>query len=179
MCADDQDTWPGNAVPEDPMMLNASPVARRGTWHETAGSRETTKGMPLPVDSQVALDAQHIDCVPALSNINRSKAAYIQGRVGGHQLDILLDTGASCSAVRSEYMPPKDLDPLRDIRLTNADGRELVPLGTTTMRMNLGNLEADQNFTVVKSLSAPAILGCDSQKGGYSHFQKNIVIFQL
>ena len=130
---------------------------------------------------QAALDAQHIDCIPALSNIIRSKAAYIQGRVGGHQLDILLDSGASCSVIHSEYVPPKDLDPLRDIRLTNADGRELVPLGTTTMRVNLGNLEADQNFTVVKSLSAPAILGCDflKREGIVIDFQKNIAIFQL
>ena len=136
--------WPGNAVPEGPVMLNASPVVRRDTWHETAGSRETTKGCLYPSSrrhSQAALDARHTDCVPALSNIIKSKAAYIQGRVGGYQLDILLDSGASCSVIRSEYVNPIDLDPLRDIRLTNADGRELAPLGTTTMRVNLGNLE--------------------------------------
>ena len=127
--------------------------------------------------SQAALDARHTDCVPALSNIIKSKAAYIQGRVGGYQLDILLDSGASCSVIRSEYVNPIDLDPLRDIRLTNTDGRELAPLGTTTMRVNLGNLEADQNFTVVKSLSAPAILGCDflKREGIVIDFQKNVV----
>ena len=114
--------------------------------------------------SQAPVDARHVDCVLALSDIVRSKAAYIQGRVGDHQLNILLDSGASCSVIRREYVAPKDLYPPGNIRLTNADGRELAPLGTTTLRVNLGNLEADQSFTVVENLSAPAILGCDFLK---------------
>ena len=161
-------------------------------WQEGAYGTKLLAAWKLPRESlypssrrhsQAALDARHIDCVPALSNIIRSKAAYIQGGVDGHQLDILLDSGASCSVIRSEYVPPKDLDPLCDIRLTNADGRELLPLGTTTMRVNLGNLEVDQNFTVVKSLSEPAILGCDflKREGMVIDFQKMLsgaAIFQ-
>ena len=39
------------------------------------------------------------------------------------------------------------------IVVTNAEGRELMPLGTTTMKVNLDNLETGQCFTVIKSLS--------------------------
>ena len=120
------------------------------------------------------VDARHVDCVPALSDIVRSKVAYIQGRVGDHQLNILLDSGASCSVIHREYVAPQDLYPPCNITLTNADGRELAPLGTTTLRVNLGNLEADQSFTVVENLSAPAILGCDFLKRVVD-FQKNVV----
>ena len=78
--------------------------------------------------------------------------------------------------IRKEYVPHKDVDHSHDIRLTNADGRDLAPLGTITLKVNLGNLETDQSFTVVENLSAPAILGCDflKKEGIVIDFQKNV-----
>ena len=107
--------------------------------------------------SQASIDARHTECVPTLSDIIKSKAAYIQGKVNDHHLDILLDSGASCSVMRDEYMTPTNLDPPQDIRLTNADGREITTLGTTTAIVTLGNLEINHKFTVVRELAAPAI----------------------
>ena len=55
-------------------------------------------------------------------------------------------------------MTYKDVNPTHKVRLINADGYDAIPLGTTTMEVNLGNLETDQDFAVVDNLSAPAIL---------------------
>jgi len=54
--------------------------------------------------------------------------------------------------------------------------RDLAPLGTFTLKVNLDNLETDQSFTVVENLSAPAILGCDflKREGIVIDFQNNI-----
>ena len=127
--------------------------------------------------SQASIDARHIECVPTLSDTIKSKAAYIQGKVNDHYLDILLDSGASCSVMHDEYVIPTNLDPPQAIRLTNADGREIATLGTTTATVNLGNLEINHKFTVVSELAAPAILGCDflKKQGIVIDFQKNIV----
>ena len=73
-----------------------------------------------------------IECVPTLSDTIKSKVAYIQGKVNDHYLDILLDLGAYCSVMRDEYVIPTNLDPPQAVRLTNADGREIATLGTTT-----------------------------------------------
>ena len=115
--------------------------------------------------------------MPTLSDVIKSKAAYIQGKVNDHHLDILLDSGASCSVMRDEYVTPTNLDPPQDIRLTNADGREITTLGTTTAIVILGNLEINHKFTVVRELAAPAILGCDflKKQSIVIDFQKNIV----
>lgn len=102
-----------------------------------------------------------MDYVPALSNLTKSKVAYTQAKVNDHNIEVLLDSGASCSVIRKEYVNPKDMTPLYNIKLVNADGREITPLGTIIMKVNLGNLVTDQSFTVVENLSAPAILGCD------------------
>jgi len=49
----------------------------------------------------------------------------------------------------------------REPKLVNADGSDLVPIGTVVMRLNIGGIQADHLFTVVDHLSAPVILGCD------------------
>ena len=74
---------------------------------------------------------------------------------------MLLDSGASCSVVRQDYVSPTDLEPLGSVQLVNADGRGLTSVGLTTMRVELNSLVATQTFVVVERLSAPAILGCD------------------
>ena len=45
--------------------------------------------------------------------------------------------------------------------LVIADGRSLNPVGTTSLKVDLGNLMDHQTFIVVEHLSAPVILGCD------------------
>ena len=150
LSVDDWDTLLETAVPEDLVIWNVLSVARRDTLHEAAGSRETTKGIPPPVEQGTFPSANrcstHVECVPTLSDITKSKAAYIQGKVNDHYLDILLDSGASCSVICGEHVASKDLHQSRNTRLTNADGRELTTLGTTTARVNLRQLGDTSQF---------------------------------
>ena len=73
-------------------------------------------------------------------------------------------------------MTHKDVNPLHKVRLVNADGHDVIPLGTTTMKVSLGNLETNQDFAVVDNLSAAAILGCDflKREGIVIDFQRSI-----
>ena len=106
-----------------------------------------------------ARDPEHI---PSLSDpATTTKAAYTKGRLNNHNVEILLDSGASCSVVGQDYVSPSELEPMGPVRLVNADGRGLAPVGLTTMKVQLPNLTTHQTFVVVERLSAPAILGCD------------------
>ena len=80
--------------------------------------------------------------------------------------------------IHKDYVTHKDVNPSHKVRLINADGHDVIPLGTTTMKVNLGNLETDHDFAVVDNLSAPAILGCDFLKieGIVIDFQRSISI---
>ena len=90
--------------------------------------------------------------------MDTAKAAYTQGQLNNQAVDILLDSGASCSVVCRDYVRPGNL---RAMGPVNADGRGLSPSGVTTMRVQIPNLTTTQKFVVVERLSAPAILGCD------------------
>ena len=61
-------------------------------------------------------------------------------------------------------MTHKDINPSHTVRLINADIHDVVPLGITTMKVKLGNLETDQDLAVMDNLSAPVIIGCDFLK---------------
>ena len=180
LSVDNQDTWLGIVVSKDHVMLNAVSVARKDILHEIAGSRRKLPRECLyPLSrrySQASRDARHTECVPTLSDIIKSKGAYIQGKVNDRHLDILLDSRASCFVMREEYVTPTNLDSPQNIR-TNADGREITTLGMTTAMVNLGNLEINHKFAVVRELAAPTILGCDflKKQGIVIDFQKNIV----
>ena len=54
--------------------------------------------------SQWKLNAWPQEIVPALSDFLRTKAAYTAGSVGNHNLDVLLDSGASCSVIHKDCM---------------------------------------------------------------------------
>ena len=54
-----------------------------------------------------------------------------------------------------------DLRKSNTVTLINADGRKLTPLGTTTVRIDLGIITVDHTLVVVEHLSTPVILGCD------------------
>ena len=72
--------------------------------------------------------------VPALTDhTSITKAAYAQGSINDHKVEMLLDSGASCSVVRQDYVSPTDLEPLGSVQLVNADGKGLTSVGLTTM----------------------------------------------
>ena len=74
---------------------------------------------------------------------------------------MLLNSGASCSVIRSEYVLPGDVKLMSSTTLTNADGTELSLMGTTTVPVILNGLNTSHTFIVVEHLSAPVMLGCD------------------
>ena len=108
------------------------------------------------------MNARTTENIPAFSEAKGStRAAYAHGKENEQCVEMLLDSGASCSVVHKDYVSPRDMDPVGLVKLLNADGRSLTPVGTTSLKVNLGNLTALQTFIVVEHLSAPVILGCD------------------
>ena len=103
-----------------------------------------------------------MEYMPAVSEAKGpARVAYVRGRVNEHCVEMLLDLGASCSVMRKDYVSQQDLEPIGLLKLVNADGRSLNPVGTTSLKVDLGNLMAHQTFIVVEHLSALVILGCD------------------
>ena len=47
------------------------------------------------------------------------------------------------------------------MKLVNADGSDLAPLGTLVFKVKIGDIKSDHPFIVVDHLSIPVILGCD------------------
>ena len=93
-----------------------------GKWpreHLQASSREC---------SWWKLNAQPQEIVPGLSDLLRTKAAYIAGSVGNHNLDVLFNSGTSCSVIHKDYVLLKDVGSLISTKLVNADGSDLTPL---------------------------------------------------
>ena len=100
--------------------------------------------------------------VPSISICSDTRlAAYVTGKVNGFDTNMLLDSGASCSVIHSEYVLSREVKPISSTTLTNADGTELSLKGTTTVPVILNSLDTPHPFIVVDHLSAPVILGCD------------------
>ena len=59
-------------------------------------------------------------------------AANVTGKVNGFDTNMLLDSAAFCSVMRSEYVLSRDVKPMSSTTLTNADGTELSLIETTT-----------------------------------------------
>ena len=97
--------------------------------------------------------------MPTLAHTNR--AAYTDGKVNNKTIRILLDSGASCSVIRADHARKSEIRPITTTKLVNADGRNIIPHGTTTMTVTLGDFSAKQFFLVVDHLLTPVILGCD------------------
>ena len=56
-------------------------------------------------------------------------------------------------------MPLKDTYLFTSVKLVNADGSDLTPLGTFVMKVGIGYIQGDHPFIVVEQQSVPMILG--------------------
>ena len=92
---------------------------------------------------------------------NIKPATYVTGNINGFNAKTLLDSGASCSVICSEYFALKDVKPLGSTTLTNADGTELSVKGITTALVILNGLNTPHSSIVMNNLSTPVILGCN------------------
>ena len=61
--------------------------------------------------------------------------------------------------IHKDYVPLKNVGSLTSMKLVNADGSDLAPLGTLVMKVS--DIQTDHLFIVVDRLSVPVILGCD------------------
>jgi len=108
--------------------------------------------------SQSLVSARTYDCVPAvLQHTSIVKTACVLGKIFKNSVNVLLDSGASCSVIHASHITHANLT-FTHTTLINADGRQL---GTLTTTVDLRIHKASHNFIVVKELSVPAILGCD------------------
>ena len=81
-------------------------VEPEDTWHAIAGSREMAEGVPPRVRQGMlwwTLNVRPQENILTLSDSLRTKAAYTAGSVGNHNLDVLLDSGASRCDLQGLY----------------------------------------------------------------------------
>ena len=118
------------------------------------------------------MSARTIAHTPTLTHTNR--AAYTMGKLNDQTVKMLLDSGASCSVVLASYACQSKIKPITSTKLLNADGRHIIPRGTITMTVTLGDFSTEQSFIVVEHLSTPVILGCDylTDNGFVLHFKQ-------
>ena len=72
---------------------------------------------------------------------------------------ILLDSGTSCSVLSSTHKTLEHIQPGHKIRLLNADGRALLPIGVAQADVVFGDFQTTHTFVVIDSLSTSVILG--------------------
>ena len=85
-------------------------MAKRASPNVEQGDRRPGQNASQNVETRSKLNDQPQEIVPALSDSLRSKAAYTAGSVGNQTLDVLLDSGASCSVICKEHIPSKDVE---------------------------------------------------------------------
>ena len=108
------------------------------------------------------VNARTLAHMPTLTHTNR--AAYTVVKLSNKTIRMFLDSGASCSVVCADYGNQSEIKPVTATKLINADGRNIISHGTTTMAVTLGDFsvkQVKQPFIVVEHLSTPVILGCD------------------
>ena len=120
------------------------------TWPENAGARETPMGVLHPVEqgappanSECSHNGLHTHTYTTslcyTSCINNWKSRT-------HNTVILLDSGASCSVLSKTHIPLEHIQPEHKIRLLNADGRTLLPVGVAQVNVVLGDFQTTQHL---------------------------------
>jgi len=82
--------------------------------------------------------------------LNVVRLAYTTGKVNGQVMQILFDSGASCSAISKQHVKIDQVLPGQCTKLVNADGRAFQPLGKSSMTVSLGEFSAKHTFIVVE-----------------------------
>ena len=97
--------------------------------------------------------------------VSPASSYYVEGRVGNHPAQVLIDTGAALTLVRTTYWnhipkPTQQLQPARQC-LVGVDGTPLATRGTATVEVVLGGQSFLVPVTVVDDITADIILGID------------------
>lgn len=77
---------------------------------------------------------------------NKEQHSKGSGTIDNQEVQMLLDSGASCSAVSKKHIDVSETSLGQTIQLVDADGRYFIPLGTSKMAITLSKLLADHTF---------------------------------
>ena len=73
--------------------------------------------MSSPRCSPTTVNAQPFEIIPAFCEAVTSKAAYTLGTTDNQTLQLLMDSGASCSVIRKDHVSPGKIKPAAPIKL--------------------------------------------------------------
>jgi len=137
----------------------------KGHIARNCGNQGNIQGGPHSLQARgvpISFECSTIEHIPAVSfHTSTKSAAYATGKINGLDTDMLLNSGASCSVVHSEYVLSNEVKLINSTTLINANGSKLPLVGTITAHITLNDLDIPHTFIVVDSLSSPVILGCD------------------
>ena len=87
------------------------------------------------------------------------------GKVGGVDVEIMLDSGSSVSLVQQHVLSQAQgvtyVEAEQKLRLLTASGEQLPIIGHVSVSVHIGELKVTHNFVVVDKLVAPVIIGVD------------------
>ena len=52
-----------------------------------------------------------------------------------------MDSGESCLVIHKDHVSPGRIKPAAPIKLMNADGSDVTPIGTVKMKVKMGDIE--------------------------------------
>ncbi|KAJ1128471.1 hypothetical protein NDU88_006849 [Pleurodeles waltl] len=158
-------------VPNQQMQIPLAPVSQQQVMvpPQVSGQVMNTNGtvQQFPLHSENGINnvwesessEEEGNCVLAASLEVDQKGPYVEGRVMGHRVSFLVDTGATRSTVRSIEVPNLPLSG-RTVQVVGVANRHLTNPITDPVPVRIGNYQGSHSFVVCDS-SPIALLGRD------------------
>ena len=138
------------------MWKNRTSRTKLPAGKRTRGAREGQQA-PLPAISP------HDACVVTVATV-KPKAAATEERLGGVEVEMMLDSGSSVSLIQKDVLSRAQdvvrIKATKTLRLVTASGDQLPILDHVSAFVQVGELYVRHEF-VTESLVAPVILGVD------------------
>ena len=139
------------------MWKNRTSRTKLPAGKRTRGAREGQQA-PLPAISP------HDAGVVTVAAV-KPKAAATEGRLGGVEVEMMLDSGSSVSLIQKDVLSRAQdvvrIKATKTLRLVTASGDQLPILDHVSAFVQVGELYVRHEFVVTESLVAPVILGVD------------------
>ena len=133
------------------------------TLHEIA-IRETTKGCPRGGGAGASQELSPAKSAGVVTAAAQPSAAVARGVLDKREIDMMLDSGSSISlieeSVAASFSTEANTTP-SSLKLVSAAGDNIPILGSITLPIQLGTLQANHSLVIVRSLINPVILGLD------------------
>ncbi|KAJ1117546.1 hypothetical protein NDU88_005745 [Pleurodeles waltl] len=158
-------------VPNKQMQIPLAPMSQQQVMvpPQVSGQVMSTNGtvQQFPLHSESGINnvwesessEEEGDCVLAASLEVDQKGPYVEGRVMGHCVSFLVDTGATRSTVKSSEVPNLPLSG-RTVQVVGVANRHLTNSITDPVPVSIGNYQGVHQFVICDS-SPIALLGRD------------------